>query len=185
MVPQSPAPRLFYSSVYPGADQRKHQSSASLAFGGEIRRWPVNSPHKGPATRSSMFQFDDVIMIFEICDSRRKFKQNQRPNRHSVKFGSLIYLGFQYTEQLIISGYRFLHRYNLTHRRGGGGGGICVSKPGHRSLGYLMACRLLDEEKNTAIFIQKNEFENVICQRAGILSRSQCVKLFSGHWYIL
>ena len=49
------------------ADQRKHQSSASLAFGWGIHRWPVNSPHKGPVMRK-MFQFDDVIMIWhKIC----------------------------------------------------------------------------------------------------------------------
>ena len=45
-----------------GADQRKHQSSASLAFVWGIHRGPVNSPHKGPVTRK-MFPFDDVIMI--------------------------------------------------------------------------------------------------------------------------
>ena len=50
-----------YSSVYSGADQRKHQSSASLAFVRIIPRWPVNSPHKGPVTRK-MFSFDDVVM---------------------------------------------------------------------------------------------------------------------------
>ena len=46
-----------------GADHRKHQSSASLAFVRGIHRWPVNSPHKGPVTRK-MFPFDDVIMRF-------------------------------------------------------------------------------------------------------------------------
>ena len=44
-----------------GADQRKHQSSASLAFVCGIHRWPVNSPHKRPVTRK-MFPFDAVIM---------------------------------------------------------------------------------------------------------------------------
>ena len=33
-------------TVYSGADQRKHQSSASLAFVRGIHWWPVNSPHK-------------------------------------------------------------------------------------------------------------------------------------------
>ena len=50
-----------YSNVHSGADQRKHQTSASLAFVRGIHRWPVNSPHKGPVTRK-MFPFDDVIM---------------------------------------------------------------------------------------------------------------------------
>ena len=45
-----------------GADQRKHQSSASLALGRGIHRWPVNSPHKWPVTRK-MLPFDDVIMF--------------------------------------------------------------------------------------------------------------------------
>ena len=52
---------IVYSNFYSGADERKHQSSASLAFVREIHRWPVNSPHKRPVTRK-MFPFDDVIM---------------------------------------------------------------------------------------------------------------------------
>ena len=50
-----------YSAVYSDPDQRKHQSSASLAFVRGIHRGPVNSPHKWPVTRK-MFPFDDVIM---------------------------------------------------------------------------------------------------------------------------
>ena len=52
---------IVYSTVYSEADQRKHQSSASLAFVRGIHRAPVNSPHKWPVTRK-MFPFDDVIM---------------------------------------------------------------------------------------------------------------------------
>ena len=57
---------IVYSVVDSGADQRKHQSSASLAFVRGIHRWPVNSPHKGPVTRK-MFPFDDVIMGRAYC----------------------------------------------------------------------------------------------------------------------
>ena len=53
---------IVYLIVCSGADQRKHQSSASLAFVRAIHRWPVNSPHKGSVTRK-MFPFDDVIMV--------------------------------------------------------------------------------------------------------------------------
>ena len=49
------------TTVYSGADQRQHQSSASQAFVLGIHRGPVNSPHKRPVTRK-MSQFDDVIM---------------------------------------------------------------------------------------------------------------------------
>ena len=64
---------IVCSAVCSGADRRKHQRSASLAFVRGIHRWPVNSPHKGPVTRK-MFPFDDVIMfwllitlILEMC----------------------------------------------------------------------------------------------------------------------
>ena len=52
---------IVYSTVYSDADERKHQSSASLAFVRGIHRGPVNSPHKWPVTRK-MFPFDDVFM---------------------------------------------------------------------------------------------------------------------------
>ena len=53
---------IVYSTACSGTDQRKHQSSTSLAFVRGIHRWPVNNRHKGPVTRK-MFPFDDVIMI--------------------------------------------------------------------------------------------------------------------------
>ena len=74
---------IVYSTVYSVAGQRKHQSSASLAFVMGIHRWPVNFPHKGRVTRK-MFPFHDVIMcscfihffigfvwfhIFHLCGS--------------------------------------------------------------------------------------------------------------------
>ena len=49
------------SKVYSAADQKKHQSSASLAFVWGVHQWPVNSLHKWPVTWK-MFPFDDVIM---------------------------------------------------------------------------------------------------------------------------
>ena len=61
---------IVYSTVYSGADQRKHQSSASLAFVGEFTgdRWTV---HKWPVTRK-MFPFDDIIMCFHLMTSSCK-----------------------------------------------------------------------------------------------------------------
>ena len=44
---------IVYSTLYSG-DQRKHQSSASLAFVWGIHRWPVTSPNKGPVTRKKV-----------------------------------------------------------------------------------------------------------------------------------
>ena len=52
---------IVYSTVYLGADQRKLQSSSSLAFVWGNPREPENSPYKGTVTRKT-FPFDDVIM---------------------------------------------------------------------------------------------------------------------------
>ena len=65
MASQITSLAIVYSTVYSGADQRKHQSSASLAFVRGIHRWPVNSPHKWPVTRK-IFPFDDVIMTEQV-----------------------------------------------------------------------------------------------------------------------
>ena len=56
---------IVYSAVYSGADQRKHESCALLAFVGGIYRGPVNSSHKWPVTQK-MFPLDDVIMSFGL-----------------------------------------------------------------------------------------------------------------------
>ena len=61
MASQSISVSIVYLTVCSDPNQRKHQSSASLAFVRGILRWPVNSPHRGPVTRK-MFPFDDVIM---------------------------------------------------------------------------------------------------------------------------
>ena len=61
MASQITSLTIVYSTVYSDTDQRKHQSSASLAFVWGVHRGPVNSPHKWPVTRK-MFPFDDVIM---------------------------------------------------------------------------------------------------------------------------
>ena len=87
MASQITSLTVVYSTVYSGADQRKHQSSASLAFVRGIHRWPGNSRHKGPVTRR-IFPFHDVIMEFpghvrpilkttDLGGSHLKCKNNQ------------------------------------------------------------------------------------------------------------
>ena len=73
------------------ADQRKQQSSASLAFVREIPRRPANSPHKWPVTRK-FFPFDNVIMScspvkynYEDLRYGRNGHNNGVCSLHSVK----------------------------------------------------------------------------------------------------
>ena len=68
---QIPSLAVVYLTVYSDVDQRKHQSSALLAFVWGIHRGPLNSPHKGPVTRK-MFPFDDVIMRYwgQSCNAK-------------------------------------------------------------------------------------------------------------------
>ena len=65
---------IVYSNVYLGADQRKHESSGSLAFVQGIHRGPVNSPHKWPVTRK-MFPFDWRHHVIQLRTSRDWFRQ--------------------------------------------------------------------------------------------------------------
>ena len=55
---------ILYSTVCSGTHQRKHQSSALLAFVRGTHGWPVDSPHKGPVTRKYFHFSDDVIMTW-------------------------------------------------------------------------------------------------------------------------
>ena len=68
MASQITSLTIVNSTVYLDADQREHQSPASLAFVRGIHRGPVNSPHKWPVTRK-MFPFDDVIMTHRVLQT--------------------------------------------------------------------------------------------------------------------
>ena len=70
-------------TVGSGADQRKHESSASLAFVEGIHRWPVNSRHKRPVTRK-MFPFDDDIILFSQHLQYPNASKHQVLRSHSV-----------------------------------------------------------------------------------------------------
>ena len=56
MASQITSLTIVYLNVYSGADQRKHQSSASLDLVRGIHRRQMNFPHKWPVTRK-MFPF--------------------------------------------------------------------------------------------------------------------------------
>ena len=76
MASQITSLTIVYSTVYSGTNQRKHQSSASLAFVRGIHRWPVNSPYKWPVTRK-MFPFD-ALNSFDTIRGPRWFCQWSR-----------------------------------------------------------------------------------------------------------
>ena len=80
MASQMTGISIVHSTVCSGADQRKHQSSASLAFvrGFTGDRW-------FPAQRTcdaEMFAFDDVIMFNWVNHSDRNIRRSQFCERH-------------------------------------------------------------------------------------------------------
>ena len=95
MVSEITSLTIVYSTIYSGADLRKHQSSASLAFVRGIHRWPVDSPHKGPVTRKNL-PFDDVIMIYNLHSPEA---ENNQPNHFPL---------FQFANKILlhIFGYK-------------------------------------------------------------------------------
>ena len=80
---------IVYTTFYSGADQRKHQISASLAFVRGIHRWLVNSSHEGPVMRK-MFPINDVIM-YCLCNMRRAWGPSQYKDMHSYQYINLHY----------------------------------------------------------------------------------------------
>ena len=81
---------IIYSIGYSDADQRKHHSSASLAFMLGIHRGPVNSPHKWPEIRK-MSPFDDVIMCVQIAGNIIALQcRNTIPSFQWNIFGTLL-----------------------------------------------------------------------------------------------
>ena len=85
MAAQTTSLTIVYSTVYSGADQRKYQSSASLAFVRGFRRWPVNSLQKWSVTRK-MFPFDDVIMDCRINVYKRPVRTREPNSRCILMF---------------------------------------------------------------------------------------------------
>ena len=58
---------IVSSTVGSGADQRKHQSSESLAVVRGIHRWPVDSPHKRSVMRVPYFLAIMLVWVKEKC----------------------------------------------------------------------------------------------------------------------
>ena len=90
MASQITSLTIVYSTVYSVEDQRKHHSSASLAFVQGIHRWPVNSQHKGPVTQK-MFPFDDIIVccIWLLFDTGSVYHIPQVQSRYNTPFYSV------------------------------------------------------------------------------------------------
>ena len=75
---------IVYSTICSSTDQRKHQSSVSLAIMGGIHQWLMNSLHKGPVTWK-MFPFDDVFMVgFIMIDVSHLVIFHCSTERHTV-----------------------------------------------------------------------------------------------------
>ena len=96
------------SDVKMDADQRKHQSSASLPFVRGIHRWPVNSPHKRQVTRkfSIWWRHHDVPRHYHTYHGALLFV-------HSTRLGNCL---FQINATYVhTSGECFCH-WNFTQK---------------------------------------------------------------------
>ena len=113
---------IVSSTVCSGADQRKHQSSASLAYVRGIHRWPVDSLHKGPVTQkcfhlmTSSWKSREASekCYTEICrlnryqnntppppacsPKKQKTKQKQNNNKNTL---NLIYININFQEYIL------------------------------------------------------------------------------------
>ena len=80
---------IVCSTVYSAADQRKHQSSASLAFVWGIHRWPVNSPHKGLVTckNVSISCCHQATWLHDYSPGGKTTKRKISRSRETAKLG--------------------------------------------------------------------------------------------------
>ena len=97
-----------YSTVCSEADQREHQSPASLAFVPGIHRSPVNSPHKGPVIQK-MFIFDGVI----IKKSEVVYYFSGQISKWSILHNYLAICGNMWTEKVIFVRFVWI---DLSHK---------------------------------------------------------------------
>ena len=85
MASQITSLTIVYSTVYSGPDQRKHQSSALLAFVRWSHRWTVNSPHKWPITRKFFH------LMTSSCYNRISWSlRNHFPTIHHFQYSSML-----------------------------------------------------------------------------------------------
>ena len=124
MASQITGVSIVYSTVCSGAGQRKHQSSASLAFVKGLHRWPVNSPYKGPVTRK-MFPFDDVVITATpgtdfnkaISQMRRTKTDHQRCHAFlNIKrniFKSMLHISALWYLDISVTSPQGFHKSNL------------------------------------------------------------------------
>ena len=147
-----------YSTVYSDADQRKCQSSASLAFVRGIHRGPVNSPHKWPVTRK-MFPFDDVI----TCWYRTTIFGLSKMYTFSPSAAFL--------RQWIVSALvQVMASDNWLNQ-------CCVV------VNWTLRNKFHDSfNRNSKIFINENASENIVCEMAAILSRGRWDKIQYNWW---
>ena len=94
---------IVYWTVYSGADQRKHQSSTSLAFVRGIHRWPAQK----------MFPFDVIMLCIRYIASLWFNKQWSREIKRSKTHQYLCWC--QVCLIKTITGHAFAHipYYNL------------------------------------------------------------------------
>ena len=113
MASQITSLAIVYSIIYSGVDQRKHQSSASLACVRGIHRCPVNSAHNGPGTRqcfplmTSSWNSDHVRYISYCGDTKSHFPSSHNADlKTCTEVGlSLLYLEYLHhrnTSRLVI-----------------------------------------------------------------------------------
>ena len=93
VVPQITSLTIVYSTAYSAADQRKHQSSESLAFVRGIHRWPVNSPHKGPIIwKCSHLMTSSTKTMITALYLQATWSKNYISLVHEISFINLKYL---------------------------------------------------------------------------------------------
>ena len=99
MVSQITGVSIVCWTICSGANQRKHQSSPSMAFVKGIHRWPVDSPHKAPIMRKMMTSL--CILTTSAAVNDQKFENE--------KFRCIQWREFHQNDGISVLVYPYIH----------------------------------------------------------------------------
>ena len=175
MASQITSPAIVYSTVYSGADQRKHQSSVSLAFVRGFHRGPVNSPHTRAINAEN-------VSIWWRHHGKQKVWTIATPNTYNLPITWTYTYIFDHFNKHI--GGNRLHVFPKWVYRTNTGIGLSYNwkQPLAQAI-ILNQCWVIvimwtltsqlqwNFNQNTYLFTHNKASENIVCEMAAILSR--------------
>ena len=123
--------KIVYSTVYSGADQRKYQNSASLAFVRGIHRWPVNSPQMASNAENVPIWWrhhgsnNQLLFTASLCGQHLSWEMAWKGNARSKLGLCSVNLRAGYFSNLACDWLSIVRTYSKQETENGPWSGVC------------------------------------------------------------